>query len=144
MEFWPTDDEHMCSKHVEAWNKLIVKYKFCASSWLITEINILSCTVRRTSKFSVKHIYFTCQYSWHSHVQAISHLQAKSNSKQYTTYKKVYCQLESGFIQFNFTPDYYFSIHRPSYTPVVNVTNKHSLNHKFHEQPSDLTALVKS
>jgi len=30
--------EHMCSKHVEAWNKLNVKQKFCASSWLITEI----------------------------------------------------------------------------------------------------------
>jgi len=34
--------EHMCSKHVEAWNKLIVKQKFCASSWLINEINIVS------------------------------------------------------------------------------------------------------
>ena len=33
------DDEHMCSKHVEAWNKLIVKQKFCASRWLITETN---------------------------------------------------------------------------------------------------------
>ena len=21
VNFWPTDDEHMCSKHVEAWNK---------------------------------------------------------------------------------------------------------------------------
>ena len=31
--------EHMCSKQVEAWNKLIVKQNFCASSWLITEIN---------------------------------------------------------------------------------------------------------
>jgi len=39
MQFWPPDDEHMCSKHVEAWNKLIVKQKFCASSWLFTEIN---------------------------------------------------------------------------------------------------------
>ena len=39
MLFWPADDEHMCSKHVEAWNKLIVKQKFCASCWLITEIN---------------------------------------------------------------------------------------------------------
>jgi len=39
MQFWPPDDEHMCSKHVEAWNKLIVQQKFCASSWLITEIN---------------------------------------------------------------------------------------------------------
>ena len=28
-----TRDEHMCSKHVEAWNKLIIK--FSASSWLI-------------------------------------------------------------------------------------------------------------
>ena len=41
MQFWPPDDEHMCLKHVEAWNKLIVKQKFCASSWLITEINNL-------------------------------------------------------------------------------------------------------
>ena len=39
MQFWPPDDEHMCSKHVEAWNKLIVKQKCCASSWLITYIN---------------------------------------------------------------------------------------------------------
>ena len=41
MQFWPPDDDHMWSKHVEAWNKLIVKQKFCASSWLITEINNL-------------------------------------------------------------------------------------------------------
>jgi len=32
-QFWLPEDEHMCSKHVEAWNKLIKK--FCASSWLI-------------------------------------------------------------------------------------------------------------
>ena len=50
MQFWPPDDEHICSKHVEAWNKLIVKQKFCASSWLITEINILWRTVSKTSK----------------------------------------------------------------------------------------------
>ena len=41
MQFWPPGDEHMCSKHVKAWNKLIVKQKFCASCWLITEINLL-------------------------------------------------------------------------------------------------------
>ena len=29
MQFWPPDDEHMCSKHVEAWNKLIVKQILC-------------------------------------------------------------------------------------------------------------------
>ena len=40
----------MCSKHVETWNKLIVKQNFCAPSWLITEINILRCsTVSKTS-----------------------------------------------------------------------------------------------
>ena len=33
IQFCPPDDEHMCSKHVEAWNKLIIK--FSASSWLI-------------------------------------------------------------------------------------------------------------
>ena len=31
--FCPPDEEHMRSKHVEAWNKLIIK--FSASSWLI-------------------------------------------------------------------------------------------------------------
>jgi len=51
MQFWPPVDEHMCSKHGEAWNKLIVKQKCCASSWLITEINILRCTVSKMSKF---------------------------------------------------------------------------------------------
>jgi len=53
LQFWPPDDEHMCSKHVEAWNKFIVKQKICASSWLITEINILRCTVNKTSKFII-------------------------------------------------------------------------------------------
>ena len=31
--------EHMSSKHIEAWNKLTVKEKCCASSWIFTEIN---------------------------------------------------------------------------------------------------------
>ena len=31
--------------------KFIVKQKFCASSWLITELNTLRCTVSETSKF---------------------------------------------------------------------------------------------
>jgi hypothetical protein len=52
MQFWPPDDKHMRSKHVQTWNKLIVKNNFCASSWLVTEIIILSCTVNNTSKIS--------------------------------------------------------------------------------------------
>jgi len=39
MQFWPADDEHMCSKHVEAWNKLIVKQNFVHQVWLITEMH---------------------------------------------------------------------------------------------------------
>ena len=50
MQFWPPDDVHMCSKHVEAWNKLIVKQKFCASSWLSIEINIQRCMVSKMLK----------------------------------------------------------------------------------------------
>ena len=50
MQFWPPDDEHMCSKHVEAWNKTYCETNFCASTWLNTEINILRCTVSKTSK----------------------------------------------------------------------------------------------
>jgi len=66
MQFWPPDDEHMCSKHVDAGNKLIVKQKICALSWLITEINILKCAVSKTSKnspnlFSANN-YHTCAH----------------------------------------------------------------------------------
>ena len=50
MQFWPPDDELMCSKHVEAWNETYCKTKFCAWSWLNTEINILRCKVSLTSK----------------------------------------------------------------------------------------------
>jgi len=55
MQFWPPDDEHMCSKRVEAWNKLIVKQKFCASSWLISEIkkNLLCCKLRHWCKYKM-------------------------------------------------------------------------------------------
>ena len=28
LQFWPPDDEHMCSKHVEAWNKTYCKTNF--------------------------------------------------------------------------------------------------------------------
>ena len=51
--------EHMCSKHVEAWNKLTLKQKFCASSWLITEINILRCTVSKTSKLYILFLWIS-------------------------------------------------------------------------------------
>jgi len=29
MQFWPPEDEHICSKHVEAWNKSFVKQILC-------------------------------------------------------------------------------------------------------------------
>jgi len=52
MQFWPPDDEQMCSKHVEGWNKLNVKQTFFASSWLITEINyLISRLLKKTLKW---------------------------------------------------------------------------------------------
>ena len=32
VQFWPPDDKHLCSKHVQARNRFIIK--FSASSWL--------------------------------------------------------------------------------------------------------------
>ena len=47
VQFWPPDDEHLCSKHVEARNKLIIK--FSASSWLTLrqKKSRLKCEVQR-------------------------------------------------------------------------------------------------
>ena len=46
-----------CSKHVEAWNKLIVK--FFASNLLITKTNVLRCTVSKTSKYEISPFHGT-------------------------------------------------------------------------------------
>ena len=74
MQFWPPDDEHICSKHVEAWNKLIVKQKCCASSWLITEIKkvITVCSendMKRVKTHTVesRHILWQIR-SHHTHI----------------------------------------------------------------------------
>jgi len=56
MQFWPPDDEHMCSKHVEAWNKLTVKQKFCASNWLITDINNIVLFADDTGNLILKNV----------------------------------------------------------------------------------------
>ena len=49
------DAQHFCFTislfHASTCFEHIVKQKFCASSWLITEINILRCTVRKTSEW---------------------------------------------------------------------------------------------
>jgi hypothetical protein len=64
IQFCPPDDEHMCSKHIEAWNKLITK--FIASSWLIlinkqlvnTKATLLSQTIMR----HIEHIRLYATY----------------------------------------------------------------------------------
>jgi len=70
-----------CSKHAEAWNKLIVKQKFCASSWLITKINILRCTVSKTSKFPkgmfVRLLSLVDVYNWFQEKYCL-HLQGET------------------------------------------------------------------
>ena len=72
MQFWPPDYEHMCSKHVEAWNKLTVKQKFCASSWLITEINILGVFVALLFQHAMRYISF-CSLSDSNFFSTLSH-----------------------------------------------------------------------
>jgi len=91
MQFWPPDDEHMCSKHVEVWNKLTVKKKICVSSWLITEINILRCsTVSKTSKcrrllIIIDVFYCICTFCW-SIKDIIYYLQKlKKKNRKYAT-----------------------------------------------------------
>jgi len=53
-QFW-RPDKHMCSKLVEAWNKLTEKQKFCASSWLITEIKNRSSRLYLINSGFMKH-----------------------------------------------------------------------------------------
>ena len=52
IQFCPPDDEHLCSKHVETWNKLIIK--FSASSWLI--LRLIYCDAR-SAKY-IKNVEF--------------------------------------------------------------------------------------
>ena len=54
VQFCPPDDEHMCSKHVEAWNKLIIK--FSASSWLI----LINKDTEMHGQQNIKIIEFSC------------------------------------------------------------------------------------
>ena len=50
-----------CSKHVEAYNKLIIKTIICVLLWLVTKI-ILRCTVSKTSKVIYK-FFFSLLYT---------------------------------------------------------------------------------
>jgi hypothetical protein len=54
IQFSPPDDEHMCSKHVEAWNKLIIK--FSASSCLILRNKYIEMHGQQNIKISI--IYY--------------------------------------------------------------------------------------
>jgi len=51
------DDEHMYSKHVEAWNKLTVKHNFVHHVGLITKIKKPSLLVRISLCFDTWTIY---------------------------------------------------------------------------------------
>jgi len=46
MQFWHPDDEHMCSKHVEAWNKT-----YCETNFVHQVGYMLRYTVDKTSKY---------------------------------------------------------------------------------------------
>ena len=73
MQFWPYDDEHMCSEHVEAWNKLIVKQIFCAWSWLITDIDSYRFSESLIPSVTVLQIVRKCQQLY-SNCKIIGHV----------------------------------------------------------------------
>ena len=50
IQFWHLDDKHMVLETCRGMKQTYCKTKFCASSWLITKINILRCTVNKTLK----------------------------------------------------------------------------------------------
>ena len=50
IQFWPPDDEHMCSKHVEGWNKVIIKFS-SSSWWVLINCKIMSCFLAASLKF---------------------------------------------------------------------------------------------
>ena len=52
VQFLPPDDEHKCSKHVQASNKLIIK--FSASSWLILRNKYIEMQVQQNIKTSMR------------------------------------------------------------------------------------------
>jgi len=57
----------MCSKHVEARNKLIVKQTFCASSWLITEISSIFFFIQNVpyeTQQNRQAIYLSCAHKF--------------------------------------------------------------------------------
>ena len=63
----------MCSKHVEAWNKTYCETNFGASSWLNAEINILRCTVRKTSKKNLLKVRQKSSNLHKRHLKVFSH-----------------------------------------------------------------------
>ena len=73
IQFCPPDDEHMCSKHVEAWNKLIIK--FSASGWLI---------LRNKS-------YFTIRQARSLFIILTGKIWLTSKRKTYKKQEEVYC-----------------------------------------------------
>ena len=58
IQFCPPDDEHICSKHVEAWNKLIKE--FSASSWLILINKYIE--IHGQENIKKKNTYFCVHY----------------------------------------------------------------------------------
>jgi len=60
MQFWPPDDEHMCSKHIEAWNKTYCETKFGNQALdFCDRASWANCEVReKTNKMQQLDVYF--------------------------------------------------------------------------------------
>jgi len=62
MQFWPPDEEHTCSKHAEAWNKLIVKKNLCiklVNYWGKKKVStIVTLTTTKREHCSIKRCFY--------------------------------------------------------------------------------------
>jgi len=76
-----------CSKHVGAWNKLIVKQKLCASSWLITKIS--NETVNQVTS---EEFYFPSLQHKSTELHGTHHLKISDAMKKTTYYFVMYLE----------------------------------------------------
>ena len=58
IQFCPREDEHMCWKHVEAWNKLIIKFSAWSCLILINKYIVYSITLTKLNLTQISECVF--------------------------------------------------------------------------------------
>ena len=89
VQFWPPDDEHLCSKHVKPWNKLIIK--FSASSWLI-----LRCQYEIPIKISRLCQKLKVEFYTHTHTHKHTHTHTHTGAESISPYSSLFLSNKVG------------------------------------------------